>query len=354
MTDNLNATLESLSKAQLQWLYRLTLRLGAAAAPEELVQQALAEVIAIGNAGGGRLAWPGLSPIAIGATTSAAAGLHISLPNPGGEAGELQLFAVADGDPAIGALLTAAAAQIGVAIARVKHVADLHAIEQAREQMINLLVHDIRSPLVATHASIEVTQRLLSGTPTNPTIFETLATGLRSVRSAVELCNDMLEVKRLQSGYRIDRRNFGVAELLGDVAQMLQNVAAQRDCSLTATVRPLGLEGSGDVRLLRRVITNLVANAIRFSPTQEHIVLEGRADAVGGILLLVSDRGPGVKPDDRERIFEPFMQGSGEMHRGTGLGLHFCRHAVLAHGGRIWVEDRDGGGCRFMVWLPNA
>jgi two-component system sensor histidine kinase KdpD len=109
-----------------------------------------------------------------------------------------------------------------------------------------------------------------------------------------------------------------------------------------------------DTYLLRRSLVNLVANALRFSPEGSTITLESyMAPDDDGIILVVEDMGPGVAPADRKRIFLPFTQAKGEEHRGTGLGLAFCREVALIHGGYIWVEDRKGGGSRFCMFLPT-
>lgn len=250
--------------------------------------------------------------------------------------------------------LAAALPLLDQAIERAWQFSQLRRVEINREQMINLLVHDIRSPLVATHASIEVTQRLLAGSAVGGTVGDALQTGLRSVRSAVDLCNDMLEVKRLQAGYRVEKHPLQAASLLGDVALILKGLAAQRGGRITQEVSPPDLMLRGDLRLLERVLINLVTNALRFIPDKGFIEIRSTPDATGeGVLLTVSDNGPGIPPTDRERIFQPFAQGTGEIRRGTGLGLYFCRQAVDAHGGTIWVEERPGGGCTFVVRLPG-
>lgn len=375
----------ALTPAQLRDLYDLSLRLGPLLPPADTAAQALAACAALAGAStgillrpGGALASYGLAdtPVDLDALSHAELG-HAALNNggvallpsglpalPSGPALVAALgaapapllllggFGPAGPDPLARTTLSAAAPIVAQALARAEHHAEAQAAERDREQMVNLLVHDVRSPLVATHASMEVAQRLLAGRDVPGTVFEALQTGLRSVRTAVELCNDMLEVKRLQSGYRIDRRPIALAGLLADVAQMLRAVAAQRNAMIATEVEPASLVAHGDERLLRRVLINLVANALRFTPDQGLVELSAAAGPGGETLLAVSDNGPGVDPEERERIFAPFVQGSGEVNRGTGLGLHFCRQAVIAHAGAIWVEDRPGGGCRFVVRLP--
>ncbi len=127
----------------------------------------------------------------------------------------------------------------------------------------------------------------------------------------------------------------------------------QQRITLQSDIVPANLTGTADQWLLRRVVRNLLSNALRFTPAGETIIIHVRCQDDQAILLTVADRGPGVAPADRERIFEPFVQGEGESTRGFGLGLAFCREVVHAHGGQIWVEDNPGGGSRFCMRLPQ-
>jgi len=107
---------------------------------------------------------------------------------------------------------------------------------------------------------------------------------------------------------------------------------------------------------LIRVITNLVDNAIKFSPQGGHVVISAEAGASKFLNITVSDSGPGVPQDYREKIFERFVQVPGKhiQRRGTGLGLAFCRLTVEAHGGRIWVDSNPNGGSIFTFSMPIA
>lgn len=367
----------------------LALRLGELLEPLETVRGALEACAALAGADAGLLLASGLPPAALGAPTpspeqiraivatpavrAATEMLGVSALPPGaaplpGQALVATALPGAEGSQGVlllaraaaptferdaRAALAAAMPLVGQALERARRHAALRGAELARDGAVGRLAHDIRSPLVSTHASIEVVQRLLRDQSVPRPVFEALATGLRSVQTAVELCNDLLEVSRLQNGFAIVARPLPLERLIADTCQMLQHVADQRGLTLAAAPPGPEVRAAGDERLLRRMLTNLVANGLRFAPPGGFVQVEGAVgDEPGTVLLRVSDNGPGIPPEEQERVFIPFAQGPGEAGRGTGLGLALCREVAQAHGGRIWAEERPGGGTRFVVRLP--
>jgi len=110
---------------------------------------------------------------------------------------------------------------------------------------------------------------------------------------------------------------------------------------------------SGDERRIRQILFNLLSNAVKFTPAGGRIdVTAARVD--GEIQLAVTDTGPGIPPEDLDRIFEEFQQTDvgAQHHEGTGLGLALSKRLVELHGGRIWVESEVGAGSRFVFTLP--
>lgn len=251
-------------------------------------------------------------------------------------------------------VLFTAAETSALAIRNAQLYTRLREAEVARERMTNLLVHDLRSPLMATHASIEIAKRAMHDDRMRHYIDESLEAGLRSIKAVVDLTNDMLATKKLQAGVQsIETQAVLAEELCAEVRSLLKTLAFQQEVKLSYHVVPRGLALSADRRLLQRVLVNLVSNGLRFTKVGGEVAIVVGPAEDNGMLFAVEDRGPGVPEADRERIFEAFVQGAGEGHRGTGLGLSFCHEVVQAHGGRIWVEDRDGGGSRFCIWLPR-
>jgi signal transduction histidine kinase len=368
-------------------LYELALRLAPLLHPVEAAQGALAACASLVGAEAGMLLADALPPAALAvaapapdealaiaaapAVRAAAEMLGVSILPPGaaplpgaaliaagvpgaaGRQGVLLLARAAPFEREGRGLLASAMPLVGHTLERARRHGSQQAAAPSRDDAVNRLAHDIRSPLVATQAALDVAQRLLRGQAVPPAVFQALTTGLRSVQAAVELCDDLLELSRLQHGFMITPRPVPLERLIADTCLMMEPLAQQKGLRLQALPPDPALRTLGDERLLRRMLTNLVANGLRFAPPGGLVMAEGlRGDGPGTLLLRVSDNGPGIPPADRERIFVPFAQGQGEAGRGTGLGLALCREVAHAHGGSIWVEDRPGGGTSFLVRLP--
>jgi signal transduction histidine kinase len=144
-----------------------------------------------------------------------------------------------------------------------------------------------------------------------------------------------------------------------DAAEMHRRAGAPRQLSVDVRLpQDENLTVFADASLVRRVLENLMGNALKFSPIGGVVTLAAEAQRRGdrgGVCLSVSDQGPGIPVDQRTRVFEKFVTLPGAAAgRQTGLGLTFVRDVVLAHGGAIAVTEAEGGGARFDLWLPES
>jgi two-component system sensor histidine kinase/response regulator len=229
---------------------------------------------------------------------------------------------------------------------------DLMRLQLQKERLSAFVVHDLKNPVSAMdlHAQVLLADREL------PERVRETAGHIRSdARSLMRLILNLLDISKSEEG-KLSARPSNV-ELSTLVSQALESVEVKaRAAGITLEQRLEVKSLYADPDLLRRVLENLLDNAIRHTRNGGKVTLSAvsRAD---GVELRVEDAGQGISPELRERIFEPFVQIEGgpvaSTRSGRGLGLTFCRLAALAHGGSIWAED-GAPGARFCVKLPNA
>lgn len=186
----------------------------------------------------------------------------------------------------------------------------------------------------------------------------------------LQLINTLLDISKLEQGQMaLDLKPLPIFSVIDQAIERLQSLADSRHITIEQRLAPYLPPVEIDGEKIVRVLQNLLDNAIKFSPSPGVVtigaLLAGDASTVlenvpvhipfkeGECLVVwVQDRGPGIPPAYFQRIFEKFGQVRGRKVRGTGLGLTFCRLAVEAHGGRIWVESAEGAGSVFAFALP--
>lgn len=234
-------------------------------------------------------------------------------------------------------------------------ITDRVALEEMREQLSHMIVHDLRNPLGSIISSLNLVEAAWKDKDTSMPIAQILHIAARNARRMDRLIGNILDTARLRSGdSRLSQTVIDIEELVQEVEEILQPSLMHRRQTLRVHLpeEPLPTM-QGDLDLMRRVVINLLDNASKFSPAQ------GTLDfwitcSPDDFRFKVKDSGPGVPPEDRERIFDLYVRGKdGQQTRGAGIGLTFCRLAVEAHGGKIWVEDSDGKGATFVFTIPK-
>jgi signal transduction histidine kinase len=223
-----------------------------------------------------------------------------------------------------------------------------------RQETIDLIVHDLRSPLSVIATCLRML-RLMQPEEVPASATEFLNIAQRSTERLLHLVEELLEAARQeQAGMPLARQALDLPQLLQAAVNSARTVAEENEITLDLEWQPDLPPLQGDATQLERVMTNLLDNATAFTPVGGRIVVAA-ATREGEVEVSVTDTGPGVPPDQREYIFERFTRASGlkGRRRGFGLGLHFCRQIVKAHGGRIWVEPGpENVGSRFAFTLP--
>jgi PAS domain S-box-containing protein len=233
--------------------------------------------------------------------------------------------------------------------------AEAQAATRAKDDFLAIVSHELRTPLQAMLGWT----RILRAPGRDPAALEKgLATIERNVETQAQLIEDLLDVSRIVAGkLRVERRHIDVATVVETAVEAARGAAAARGIRLEATLAPLGGEVLGDPCRLQQVVSNLLTNALKFTPPGGRIgVRVERAGAAARIV--VEDSGRGISPEFLPHVFDRFRQeertvaGSPE---GLGLGLAIVRHLVEAHGGMVCAESPgEGRGATFTVTLPLA
>jgi PAS domain S-box-containing protein len=227
-------------------------------------------------------------------------------------------------------------------------------LDHLREDLIAMVYHDLRSPLANIVSSLEVLDAMFPP-GADETIHSLLTIATRSTDRIQRLTNSLLDINRLEAGQSIgNRQPLVIAELIQEVVDTVLPNVENRDLMMTWGV-PSGLpEVFADADMLRRILINLLENAIKFTPAKGKINISART-AGDFVEICVFDTGPGIPPADQDRIFQKFTRlVTKDGPRGLGLGLAYCRLAVMGHGGEIWVESRPGEGAKFKFTMPIA
>ena len=227
----------------------------------------------------------------------------------------------------------------------------LRALDDMKNTFLEAVSHDLRTPLTAILGSALTLEQTRLELPHEDALdlVKRVATNARKLE---RLLGDLLDLDRLQRGIVTpQRRPTDLPDLIRRSVGQIEN-PRERPIEIDAqdVVVPL------DAAKVERIIENLVSNAIRHTPPEARIWVRARARG-DGVALVVEDDGPGIPEGSREDVFEPFRQVAGsavEHSPGVGIGLSLVRRFAELHGGRAWVEEREGGGASFQVFLPGG
>ncbi|WP_255415215.1 sensor histidine kinase KdpD [Vitiosangium sp. GDMCC 1.1324] len=224
---------------------------------------------------------------------------------------------------------------------------------RARDDVLGIVAHDLRSPLNSIILSAQALQRWKGNAAADtPRAADALGTIVSSVRRMNRLIDDLLDVARMDAGQLSIRPSPQPTEtLLREVIEAARPQAEEVHLVLELPeVLPPVL---ADRDRLLQVFSNLLGNALKFTPPGGEVKVSARVEG-GTICFQVHDTGPGIAPEALMHIFERFWQADRRDRRGSGLGLSIAKGLVDAHGGRIWVESEPGHGSTFLFTMPVA
>jgi signal transduction histidine kinase len=224
----------------------------------------------------------------------------------------------------------------------------MHALEEARDDLVRMISHDLRTPLSAVLAQAHLLRRHPDDAAK---VIERATAITRSCDRMAAMIRDLLDATLLEAGQlRMAPRRVELPAFVSEAIERLRGALP---------VERVSVEAGGEVAIaadperLERILVNLLSNALKYSPPQAPVVVVV-APAEGGATLTVADRGVGIAPEDLPHIFERFFRARGARRpEGLGLGLYITRLLVYAHGGRIEVESYLGTGTAIRVFLPT-
>jgi len=230
----------------------------------------------------------------------------------------------------------------------------LRELEKVRDDLMKMIVHDLKSPLTSVLATLEMVTDGDFG-PTTDAQRGALGDAVSKAHELLALIEDLLEIARIEEGaLTLDPSRLDPADLLGEVARDWEYRFQQAGVRHSVDVSPDAPAFVADRTLLKRVFGNLLQNAVTHSADAVTVRLSARRDP-DGVRFTVADDGPGIPREYHELIFRKFETGrtrTAPRVRSSGLGLAFCKLAIDAHGGRIWVQSEEGKGSQFHVLLP--
>jgi two-component system, OmpR family, sensor histidine kinase KdpD len=231
-----------------------------------------------------------------------------------------------------------------------REIANLKKLDRLKTELLGTVSHELRTPL----ASIKgYATTLLEHRRMNPDLRREFLGIIDSESDRLqELINNLLDMSRLEAGVlKVDAAPVQLGRAMRSIIERAQHLTSEHRMVLNWPDDPWAL---ADLPRVLQVVTNLLNNAIKYSPDGGEVELAGRVR--GSMLLIsISDQGVGIPPRELDKIFDRFHRVDGDLTRrvsGTGLGLAICRGLVEAHGGKIWVESEPGVGSAFTFSLP--
>jgi signal transduction histidine kinase/FixJ family two-component response regulator len=245
-----------------------------------------------------------------------------------------------------------------------EHKRILMELEQTRQQQLRLkdeflshVSHELRSPLTAIHQFVTILLDGLAG-DLNPEQREYMEIALKNVHQLQNMISDLVEITRAETGkLTIEPERMSIAKVIDETCSSLKRGAAAKGIMLSVDLQENMPFAYADPVRIKQVLYNLIDNGIKFTPGNGVITVRARISEQDPDFLCcsVADTGYGISIEDQEKIFDRLYQAKqpiSQSRKGLGLGLHICRELVSRHGGKIWVESRQGHGSTFSFTLP--
>ena len=230
----------------------------------------------------------------------------------------------------------------------------LKELDKLKSDFVSNVSHELRTPLTAIKGSVDNMLDGLTG-DLNEKQNRYLVRVKSNADRLARLINDLLDLSRIEAGIKLKRTNLSLPTVAREVVESLGSVAAEKLISFEIECPEVNLTAWADPDRIVEVLTNLLGNAIKFTPTNGKVTLCLKRSGNEWVKISVADTGPGIPSDEANRIFDKFYQVTQpekQKTMGTGLGLSITKALVEMHGGKIWLESEVGKGSIFSFILP--
>ena len=226
-------------------------------------------------------------------------------------------------------------------------------LDTLRDDLTSMIYHDLRSPLANVVSSLNLLDTMLPSD--DPALKSLLEISMRSTERIQRMTDSLLDMSVMEAGQPLGTGKLtNVLVLIYEAVEAMESLLHNKGQIISYKIPDRLPNVLADQDMIRRAVTNLLENAAKYSPQGSKIEVGARQEG-DQILVWVKDNGPGIPASEHERIFDKFTRLKTEnAPKGLGLGLAYCRQAVNAHGGKIWVESEVGVGSRFTFTLPIA
>jgi signal transduction histidine kinase len=226
-------------------------------------------------------------------------------------------------------------------------------LDKAKSEFLSITSHELRTPITPLKAQLQMLHQEYFGTLTDKQ-KESLDIVLRCTERLNKLIEDFLEISRIEvARLKFNFKKIELTKTIDNMVKIMQGFADKKNIHLQVETNNLP-KITADPDRISQILRNIIHNAIKFSPKNSTITISAHAKP-HHILFIIKDRGVGMSPEDKIRVFEPFFQIEKTMNReygGTGLGLAICRGIVESQKGNIWIESEPGKGSSFFFTLP--
>jgi signal transduction histidine kinase len=252
-------------------------------------------------------------------------------------------------DVSLGQLLASRAA---LAVQNAQLYSETQDALRTRDEVLAIVSHDLRNPLHAISTSAELLLEMRDDEKKRRHYLQVISRAGNSMKRLIE---DLLDVARIEAGktLAIDRKPESARSVICEACDSFAVLAREKYIHLECDVPEYLPHVSVDHGRIQQVLSNLISNALKFTPEAGHVRVFAEYDD-DTLRVTVQDTGPGIRAEERENIFLPFWQAMRAGRKSAGLGLTIARAIIEQHGGRIWVESQPGAGAKFVFTLPVA